>query len=200
MMADKDVGTKERLLEAARGLFAVQGFAATSTREIAARAGCNISLISHYFGGKEGLLRAIIVEGAQHVGDELRTLVASPAPVEDKLVRFIDFMVDHFAGHREHMRIVLREVIQGDGRLVDEFLPIITGNIELLRQILEQARAEGRLADVEPRAAAAMLVGSMQSYFAAYPMTSRLIGPATPEVLAQLKRHVAAIFLHGLLR
>src|SRR3954471_20230662 len=47
-------GTRERLLGAAISLFSEQGYSATGTRAIAARAGCNVALISHYFGSKEG--------------------------------------------------------------------------------------------------------------------------------------------------
>jgi len=47
--------TRERLLEAAGELFATQGIGSTSVREIAQKAGVNGALVSHYFGGKEGL-------------------------------------------------------------------------------------------------------------------------------------------------
>ena len=43
-------------------LFAQQGFAKTSTREIAEAAGTNIAAISYYFGDKAGLYRAVFFE------------------------------------------------------------------------------------------------------------------------------------------
>ena len=46
--------SRERLLLAAMRLFAEQGFATTSTREIALAAGTNIASISYYFGDKAG--------------------------------------------------------------------------------------------------------------------------------------------------
>ena len=49
------------LLSAAGKLFAARGYEATTTREIAACAGCAEGLISRYFRGKAGLLRALIV-------------------------------------------------------------------------------------------------------------------------------------------
>src|SRR3954468_14140542 len=86
-------GTRERLLEAASALFSEQGYAATGTRAIAARAKCNVALISHYFGSKEGLLREVIVHGIATVGDELRALRAAPMPAEERLDRLVDTMV-----------------------------------------------------------------------------------------------------------
>lgn len=51
--------TRTRLLDAALALFADQGFAKTSTREIALAAQVNISAISYYFGNKQGLYTAL---------------------------------------------------------------------------------------------------------------------------------------------
>lgn len=52
--------TREVLLEAALQCFAKFGFEGTSIRLVASMAGRNASLISYYFGGKEGLYREVI--------------------------------------------------------------------------------------------------------------------------------------------
>lgn len=54
--------SRERLLQAAMGLFAAQGFNATSTREIALAAGANVAAIAYYFGDKAGLYRAALTD------------------------------------------------------------------------------------------------------------------------------------------
>jgi AcrR family transcriptional regulator len=53
---------RQRLLDAALRLFAQQGYARTSTREIAETAGVNVAAISYYFGDKAGLYRAAFFE------------------------------------------------------------------------------------------------------------------------------------------
>jgi len=50
---------KEKLLKSAKKLFAVQGFDKTSIRDIANDANVNSSMISYYFGGKEGMIQGI---------------------------------------------------------------------------------------------------------------------------------------------
>jgi len=50
--------TREAIVSAARRRFAAEGFDRTSLRSIAADAGVDASLISHYFGDKAGLLVA----------------------------------------------------------------------------------------------------------------------------------------------
>lgn len=52
--------TEARILAAARTTFAKRGYDATGLREIAETAQANLSLISRYFGGKEGLLNALM--------------------------------------------------------------------------------------------------------------------------------------------
>lgn len=51
--------TEARILDAARTVFARRGYDAAGLREVADVARANLSLISRYFGGKEGLLIAL---------------------------------------------------------------------------------------------------------------------------------------------
>ena len=52
--------TRIALLTAARTLFSTRGFANTGVRDVAELAGVNSSLVSRYFGSKQGLFRATL--------------------------------------------------------------------------------------------------------------------------------------------
>jgi len=52
--------TRQALIEAGLELFGEYGFKAASTRMLADMAGANIAAIPYYFGGKEGLYRAVV--------------------------------------------------------------------------------------------------------------------------------------------
>ncbi len=54
--------SRARLLQSGLRLFAQQGYAKTSTRELAEHAGVNVASISYYFGDKAGLYRAVFFE------------------------------------------------------------------------------------------------------------------------------------------
>jgi len=54
---DQDV--KIRLLQAAKRLFATQGYEGTSVRQICEAAGANVALVSYHFGGKENMFQAL---------------------------------------------------------------------------------------------------------------------------------------------
>lgn len=62
MMRSDGEQSRERLLNCAVKLFAEQGYAKTSTREIAQAAQVNISAIAYYFGDKAGLYRTVYTE------------------------------------------------------------------------------------------------------------------------------------------
>ena len=69
--------TKSSLVSAAFKLFANKGYAATSTREIAALAETNIASINYHFGGKAGLRRAC----AQTIVEQMSRLRNAPDTV-----------------------------------------------------------------------------------------------------------------------
>jgi len=60
-MTDK----KEKILKAALDLFAKDGFKPTSTSKVAKKACVSEGLIFRHFGNKEGLLKAILLEGEE---------------------------------------------------------------------------------------------------------------------------------------
>jgi len=60
-------GTRDALIVAALCLFGRHGYAASSTREIAARAGTNVASIAYHFGGKDGLRKACGVAVAERI-------------------------------------------------------------------------------------------------------------------------------------
>lgn len=62
-------GTRERLLKAAECLFAEHGYSMTSMRMISQHARVNIASANYYFGGKEGLWKAVMMKYAPQARD-----------------------------------------------------------------------------------------------------------------------------------
>lgn len=61
-MPMKTGGSKQKVMDAASALFYQKGFNGASVRDIADRAGVNVSLISYYFKSKQGLLEYAVTE------------------------------------------------------------------------------------------------------------------------------------------
>lgn len=99
--------TSRRILEAAIGMFAADGFTATSTRAIAKKAGVNLPAIQYYFGSKEGLYRAAIAYIAEQAEQSIAPIAArvwealdngvpDRAQLIDLLCELVDTLVNLF--------------------------------------------------------------------------------------------------------
>ena len=75
----KPEGTAADLIAAGLKLFGQKGFAATSTREIAAEAGANIASIAYHFGSKDGLRLACGQEVRRRIGGTVAAVLEGPA-------------------------------------------------------------------------------------------------------------------------
>jgi AcrR family transcriptional regulator len=61
--------TKERILDAAEGLFSKEGYNGTSVRAISKKADAFLSAINYHFGSKEGLLHAVLERRLKPLND-----------------------------------------------------------------------------------------------------------------------------------
>jgi AcrR family transcriptional regulator len=115
--------SRERLLLAAMRLFAGQGFAATSTREIALAAGTNIASISYYFGDKAGLYRAAFSALAPRAGDDMAAFTDPGATLRESLQAFYAMLLaplKHGDLARLCMRLWFREMLEPTGVWLEE--------------------------------------------------------------------------------
>jgi AcrR family transcriptional regulator len=181
-----------------RKLFSRQGFAGTSTRKIAAEAGCNLALINHYFGTKEGLLVAIVEEEMQNGAPDLLAALMSPGTAAEQLALFISRGVDHFAEEGEFLRIGHREIMQQGSQLLGKLIPPIERMIGEVGRRFSDARKGTPLASLDPRLTAFLLLGAMQFYFVVYPLSSKVLGVESDALKQEIKRQLTAVFLAGL--
>ncbi len=79
--------SRERILDAARTEFAAHGLAGARVEAIAQRSGLNKQLISHHFGGKELLYRAVMTERRLRPGGEM---AEAPDHMPQALVSFFE--------------------------------------------------------------------------------------------------------------
>src|SRR3954453_16781360 len=73
---------REQLLDVGRALFAEKGFDATSTEEIASRAGVSKPVVYEHFGGKEGLYAVVVDREMSDLLDRLTRALSAGHPRE----------------------------------------------------------------------------------------------------------------------
>jgi AcrR family transcriptional regulator len=84
--------TKTRILDAAEKLFGINGFQATSLRDITNEAGVNLAAVNYHFQSKDSLIDAVIERRVSPLNQARLALLdaAGPSPaLEDILVAFL---------------------------------------------------------------------------------------------------------------
>jgi AcrR family transcriptional regulator len=145
--------TKAAILRAARDEFCAEGFNGARVDAIAARAKANKRLLYHYFGNKEAMYSAVLLDAYSEIrrGEQELTL-SRHAPI-DAMDRLVRFTFRHFLANPWFPRLLAVEN-QQHARFLKRIkdLPSINSPVvEELRDILERGRAEGVFrTDVDP--------------------------------------------------
>ena len=108
--------TRDRILAAATELFAQQGFAAISVRDIARQCGVNLPTIYHYFGGKDGLYDACYKATFEAAADALRTAITEAPSAELRIRNFTVKLCEIFMRDHSFRRLLQREFLREEHR------------------------------------------------------------------------------------
>jgi AcrR family transcriptional regulator len=123
--------TKGRILEAAEAVFATKGFEGASTREIAAKAGVNISSLHYHWETKETLYDAVFESVYKQLTEICRDSLLPTAARDDSSWSVhessIGRVFDYFAANPNIPRLLLRRILEneefGDAIERDVLLP-----------------------------------------------------------------------------
>ncbi len=151
--------SRERILNAALEEFAANGYAGARVEAIAQRAGLNKQLISHHFGGKQALYRAVMAERRLRAGGEL---VDVPDELPDALAGFFE----RARSDPEWIRVLLWEALEAsddgptDGPGIEGVDARAARYADRVRWV-EGEQAAGRLpADLDPTLLFMSLIGA----------------------------------------
>ena len=111
-VAEDPGGTPARILDAAEEAFADHGFAGTSTREIARRAGVPFGVLHYHWGSKQQLWEAAF----KRLADRTRaTILAGLVPgrtLGELVDGLVDAFLDFFAANRAIARLAYRTALE----------------------------------------------------------------------------------------
>jgi AcrR family transcriptional regulator len=100
--------TAEKIVEAAKFRLQTHGYAALSTRNLAEKAGVPLSQIHYHFGGKQGVLLALLEYENRALVSRQRTMYGSDMPLWKRYEQACDFLDDDLRSGYER---VLQEMI-----------------------------------------------------------------------------------------
>jgi TetR/AcrR family transcriptional regulator, regulator of cefoperazone and chloramphenicol sensitivity len=200
----KDLATKQRLLDAAGELFAERGYRNTNVRDICRRAGANVAAVNYHFHDKEALYAAVFkYAGACAIrADEAENGTARARSPEQRLRLFIRGVLGSFFDKGRPawlMKLVALEMIE-PSRLLDALVeerirPDYTRLKSIVRDLLG-----GRADEAVVGACAFSIVGQCTFYRHNRSVVARLCPEQTygPEEVERLADHITRFSLGAL--
>lgn len=164
MHADKAAvrSVPQAILEAAKALFAQQGFDAVSMSAIATRAGVSKGNLFHHFGCKEELHVAVLRQACVRSSASLERALAEGGEIKTRMDAFIQRHLAVLEEDPECSRLLLREIMQSSPGRGQELAERVFGdNFHNLTKLFRDGQQSGELAaDMDPGLAAFVLLSA----------------------------------------
>ena len=141
--------TRDRILDAARHLFAEHGYDGTSIRDITIAAEANVAAVGYYFGSKDGLYGDVLQALVGPLARRVEWACRAPRPPLDRIEFVVRAVFDHVRARPEMPGIMVREMAGGrevNPRIITTFgrlLPTLTG-------VIAEGQRDGTIRDGDP--------------------------------------------------
>lgn len=157
----------ERILAAAKDLFAESGFDAVSMNAIAERAGVSKANIFHHFRSKNELYLAVLKIACNESSSHIDQFGSNDSPFVERLRNYSQ---SHLAGILQDERIsslILRDLLENGQQRGKALAEQVFGqNFARLVEILRTGQSKGTLrSDIDPAMVAALLIGADVFFF-----------------------------------
>jgi AcrR family transcriptional regulator len=187
--------TRKTILDSAYGLITEQGYAATSMRQIAEKAGLSLGSIYNHFPSKQDVFKAIVLE--RHPMIQIIPLLGSiqGRTVDEFVQNAAHALIKQLGRHQpELINLMLTEIVEFKGA----HMPLVFEKmVPRMLQVAERlSQLDGELRPI-PRP---IMLRAFAGTFLFYYVTESLLGPAMPpEMRANALDHFVDIYLHGIL-
>ena len=132
------------ILQVAEQLFAEEGFDGTSVRDIAKKANVNIAMISYYFGSKEKMLEALVVNRIADMRLQLESLYNENIPPFEKVDKMVELYISRINKNRCIYQILHFEFSTKKRELnLDSFTEMKKSNLETFKNIIKEGQDSG---------------------------------------------------------
>lgn len=194
-----ETGKREKLIMSAIGLFAEYGYDKVSIRQIAADAGANSSMISYYFGSKQGLYEAILRELINNFDEFIGVLRDEKLDPREGLRIYTRSISDIFHKYPPaYVKLIYREVIKPSHVFQDVVLNKFKSNSAVLLKMIERGKEQGIfLKTLDEKTVLLMLISIINLYFLTKPLHSMVIEQDESFTESYL-RQVLDILLRGI--
>ncbi len=156
---------RKTILEAARKVFARDGYFNATMSQIAGVAEFGMGTIYHYFPNKQGLFSEVIIEGIETFNTGLKESLTGKNKWHDRLVAFIEYRLDWVEKQPDLQRLIMEifyfPIPDITPQIVMRLRDVYKENIGMLKEILSQSHETNKNIDIDLMTL--MIVGTLDS-------------------------------------
>jgi AcrR family transcriptional regulator len=156
---------RDEILDAARDVFAEQGYQKASMRAIARRAGITQAALYYHFKNKEDLLVTLI---EQFSNDFYQSLVGCMTRAQGPEAGLYSMLRSHIATigvRRKDIKILVEDKAHIEGQKLGSIKRKERDILNLYRSCLDEMLSSGRIADVNTTVVSLSIIGMMNSLY-----------------------------------
>jgi AcrR family transcriptional regulator len=203
---EKPGKTVEKILTAARAVFAENGYSGTHMSEIALRADVNKATLYYQIGDKDTLYANVIHQVIGNIAQNIAQAVANANGPEEKIHVYINTIVEAVDKNPEIPSIMMREVASGGATMPRVVLEDIASILTIVAGVLEEGRKKRVFIETVPFLIHMMVMGTILFYKKALPIKERqswlpdTIKARNKKLKGSLKDEVAKLVLKAIKR
>ena len=197
---DKPAVGRDTLIAATRKLMRTISPAQVTRLDIARAAGVDPALIRYYFGNKEALLAAAVLEAGKEMRSRTRENTALATSPSEKLRRRMVALLEVLYEDPSLHHLIIEKIIHGHSKQMREFrYDMVHGSCKELASIIEEGTHLGEMATVDPRHLFLAMIGACSFPMGERALFDELMGrEATRTDLEAYTLFVTELFIHGL--
>lgn len=184
---EKRSKTVERIMVAARAVFAENGYTAARVDEIARRAGVNKATLYYQIGDKDTLYANVIHQIIGNIAQTIAEAVAKEISPEKKLTAYVTNIAEAVDKNPEIPPIMMREIASDGMHMPRVVVEDIASILTILIGILNDGKKKGVFTETVPFLIHMMILGTILFYKGAIQIKDRQVWiPA--DIKARYKR------------
>ena len=191
----------ERILAAAKDLFAESGFNAVSMNAIAERAGVSKANIFHHFKSKNELYLAVLKTACSQSRPQIDQLGNGSGTLIERLRAFSLSHLANILRDEKISQLIQRDLLENGPQRGKEFAEQVFGqNFASLVEILRTGQKKGGLrADIDPAMLATLLIGADMFFFQSREVLRHFPDVNFTDTPESYSAMLVDILLHGIL-
>lgn len=196
--------TRDRLIAAARHLFADRGFTSASVRAITGEAKANLGAITYHFGSKEGLRDAVIDQLFGRMADRVTAAAASSGTPRARVAGIVHGIFEFFTENPDAPRLIIHLLGSGLATAAVPPAAVVTHQrrtLQAISGVVEAGIAAGDFRAVEPLMVAFTIISQSVWFAIVRRQVAAISGVPVdrPEMTATVERHITEVVTRALI-